>query len=75
MDDFSRYMNRNLKDTIVKLEVIQGTAKDSGNVYYALEFTLINGYTKRLFLQNAEQFAFINAFQQLDTQKQIDNNF
>ena len=71
----SKYMNRNLKDSISNLQVVQGTAKDSGNLYYCLEVTLINGHKYRKFLRGAEEFAFTNAFDQLETQKQISNEF
>lgn len=71
-DTLSNYMNRNLKDIISNISVVQGTAKDSGNIYYAIELTFINGFVKRLFLRSDEQFAWINAIELLDSSKQID---
>ena len=69
------YMGRNFKDSISNLEVCQGTAKDSGNIYYYVQITFINGYTKRLYLQSSEAFAFTNAFDMLQTNNDIDSNF
>lgn len=71
----SKYMGKNLKDIITDVQVVQGTAKDSGNIYYAIEISFINGYKKRLFLKNEEQFAWTNAIDQLETQIQINKNF
>lgn len=56
------YMGRNLKNSLTSLEVCQGTAKESGNIYYYVELTFLNGFKKRLYLQSAEAFAFTNAF-------------
>lgn len=69
------YMGRNLKDAISNVEVCQGTAKESGNIYYYVQITFINGYPKRLYLQSAEAFAFVNAFDMLKTKSDIDLNF
>lgn len=71
----SKYMGRNLKEIIGDIQVVQGTAKDSGNIYYAIELKFINGYTKRLFLRSEEQFAWVNAIEQLQTQTQLDQSF
>ena len=71
----AKYMGQDLKEIISDLQVIQGTAKDSGNIYYAIEITFINGYKNRLFLRGAEQFAWVNAFEQLQTQVQINKQF
>lgn len=68
----SNYLNKDLKGVISNLQVVQGTAKDSGNIYYAIEISFINGYKKRLYLRSDEQFAWTNAFDQLLTEKQID---
>lgn len=70
-----RYLGKELKGAISSLKVVQGTARDSGNTYYAIELAFINGYTKRIFLRSDEQFAWTNAFEQLETQKQVDANF
>ena len=69
------YMGRNLKDSIANVEVCQGTAKDSGNIYYYVQITFINGYPKRLYLQSAEAFAFTNAFEMIQTNSELDSNF
>lgn len=71
----AKYLNKDLRGIISGLSVVQGTAKDSGNIYYAIELSFINGFKKRLFLQQAEQFAWTNAFEQLETQQQIDRTF
>lgn len=68
----SNYLNKDLKGVISNLQVVQGTAKDSGNIYYAIEISFINGYKKRLYLRSDEQFAWTNAFDQFLTEKQID---
>lgn len=75
MDNLAKYMNKELKGAIAHVGVVQGTAKDSGNIYYAVELEFINGYKKRLFLQQAEQFAWTNAFEQLETQVQVNASF
>lgn len=69
------YMGRNLKDSISNLEVCQGTAKESGNIYYYVQITFINGYSKRLYLQSSEAFAFTNAFEMIQTNSDLDSNF
>lgn len=55
--------------------VVQGTARDSGNTYYAIEIEFINGFKKRLFPNDAERFALVNAFDMVDTAKQVDAAF
>ena len=71
MDELQKYIGKsNLKGAIASLDVVQGTAKESGNIYYAVELTFINGYKKRMFLRSDEAFAWCNAFQQLETQVQ-----
>lgn len=73
----AKYFNKEDYATkVVKAcRVVQGTARDSGNTYYALEIEFINGFTKRIFPNDAERFAVTNAFDMIDTQKTIDNNF
>lgn len=73
--DLSKYLNQDLRAAISGLTVVSGTAKDTGNIYYAIELSFINGYSKRIFLRQDELFAWCNAFEQLEIQKQIDNNF
>ena len=62
----AKYMNRNLKDSVVDLQVVQGTAKDSGNIYYCLELAFVNGYKTRIFARGGDAFALANAFDVLD---------
>lgn len=69
------YMGRNLKDAISNVEVCQGTAKDSGNIYYYVQISFVNGFQKRLYLQSAEAFAFTNAFDMVKIKSDIDLNF
>lgn len=68
----ARFHNRDLRKSLASLTVVQGTAKDSGNVYYAIELGFINGYKKRIFLRSDEQFAWVNAFEQAETEEQIE---
>lgn len=70
-----KFKDQELKDVVRSIRVYEGRAKDSGNVYYALDLHLTNGYTKRLFLNNEESFAWINALELLDTDKQIQGVF
>lgn len=70
----SNYLNRELKDSIGSMRVIQGTSKE-GKPYYAIEIRFINQYSKRLFLKSDEEFAWTNAFDQLETQVQVNANF
>lgn len=69
------YLNRDLRGVIAGLTVVQGKAKETGNIYYAVEISFINGYKKRLFLRSDEEFAWINAFDQLQTQNTLDKEF
>lgn len=71
----SNYMGKNYKSAIAELNVVSGTAKDSGNVYYCIEINFVNGYSKRIFLRSEEEFAWTNAFDVVDTQKVIDTEF
>lgn len=71
-NSLAKYINQNLKDIISGIQVVQGTAKDSGNIYYCIELNFINGYSKRLFLRNEEQFAWVNAIETLNVTKQFD---
>lgn len=75
MDNMQKYLGKELKGAISSLQVVQGTARESGKPYYAIDITFINGYQKRMFISNAEQFAWTNAFDQLETQVQINANF
>ena len=62
------YLNKtNLKESIGSLNVVQGTAKNTGSVYYCIELEFKNGFTKRLFLNDAETFAVSDAFNRLET--------
>lgn len=70
----SKYMGVELKAAIDSLSVVSGTARDSGNTYYAVEISFINGYKKRIFLKSDEAFAWTNAFELLKTQSIVDNN-
>lgn len=68
------YINEELKKSIESFQVKQGTSKE-GNIYYYLSLVLNNGYEKKLFIQSAEEFAFCNAFQLLQSSHQeIDFN-
>lgn len=71
----ANYMGKNYKSAIAEINVVSGTARDSGNPYYAVEIGFVNGYVKRIFLRSEEEFAWCNAFDMCDTQKQIDKEF
>lgn len=71
----AKYLGKELKGSVGSIQVVQGTAKDSGNIYYAIDVTLTNGYKYRKFLRGSEEFAWSNAFDQLDMQKQVDAAF
>lgn len=73
--DLSKYLDRELIGAIRSMRVQQGKAKDSGNTYYYIELFFNNGYNKRLFLTSDEIFAWCNAFEMLETNKVIDNEF
>lgn len=38
----------------METKFVKGTSKKTGNVWYAVEVTLVNGYSKLIFLNNAE---------------------
>lgn len=65
-NQLSKYLNQSLVGAIHDVRVIQGTAKETGNLYYCIELTFINGFQKRLFLKQDEQFAWCNAFDLLN---------
>lgn len=71
----SNYLDKDLRGIISGLTVVTGTAKESGNIYYAIELTFINGYKKRMFLKDDERFAWVNAMDQLETSKQVNVTF
>ena len=71
-NQLAKYMGKNYSKVIKEVIVVQGTAKDSGNIYYAVELKFINGYSKRLFLRNDEAFAWANAFELIETQNSVD---
>lgn len=65
------YVGQDVKNIIKKMEIVQRTSKD-GNPYFAIEMTFCNGYTKLLFVNSQELFAWTNALEMLDTEKQIE---
>lgn len=68
------YINKNnLKDSIGSFRVVQGTAKNTGSIYYCVEIEFINGFSKRLFLNDAESFAIMNSFEQLEAEETFDD--
>lgn len=75
MNDLQKYLNRELKGAIRSVTVGQGKAKDSGNTYYYIQLSFVNGYDKRIFLNSEESFAWCNAFEQLETEQQISAEF
>lgn len=66
-----QYLNREYKDIIKSFQMKSGRTKE-GTEYTYLSILLINGYEHRIFLRGAEQFAFVSAFEQLSTTKQIE---
>ena len=75
MEKLSEFINQELKDVITSVQVYQGTSKESKKPYYAVDLKFNNGYLKRLFLNNEETFAWVNAFELLQTQKQVEAAF
>lgn len=67
-----KYMNKNYKDVIDRIEVKSATAKDTGNLYYYLDIHFINGYSSRIYCLGDKQFAIQNALDMFDTQKVVD---
>lgn len=68
----SKYINRELVNSVESVKVISGTAKDSGNTYYAIEIKLCNGYSFRVYPREGDRFAWVNAFEYLETNSQLD---
>ena len=73
-NQLAKYLGRDLRGVIGGIEVVSGTSKE-GKPYYCIEISLINSYKKRLFLRSDEQFAWTNAIDLYDTQKQVDTIF
>lgn len=73
-NSLAKYLSKEYKGVIQSVQVYNGTSKE-GSPYYAIDIVLCNGYKSRMFLKSAEQFAWTNAFDMIETQKQIDNNF
>lgn len=67
-----KYLNKDYKKAIESFTVCQGIAKDSGNPYFYINLQLVNGYEKRLFLNDDSKFAFANAFDVCDISEQVD---
>lgn len=74
-NQLSKYQNKNLYNVIESVKVIQGTAKESGNIYYAIEIALVNGYSFRVYPKEGDRFAWVNAFEYLETNTQLDKAF
>lgn len=65
-----QYINKELKDCISSMQFKKGKTKE-GNEYTYLNIILINGYNHRIYLRDAEQFAFFNAIDSHMTTKQM----
>ena len=65
-----KYINQEMKNVIQSVQFKKGKTKE-GTEYTYLNLTLINGYNHRIFLRDAEQFAFFNAFDVLNVSKQM----
>lgn len=74
-NSLQKYLGRELKESLQSIQVVQGQAKDSGNIYYAVELTFINGYKQRIFLRGAEAYAWTSAFELITVNKQVENAF
>lgn len=76
-NDLSKYYGRDdlAKKVITSCNIVQGTARDSGNTYYAIEIQFMNGFRKRIFPNEGERFAILNAFDIVSTEKQVDVTF
>ena len=66
-----KYVGREMKPAIESFQVKSAVSKDGQNYNY-ISLRLINGFEKRIFLQNAEEFAFLNSFELLATRAQVD---
>lgn len=73
-NNLSNYVGKELKDAVSSLQVVRGTSKE-GNTYYCIQLEFINGFPKRIFLKQDEVFAWTNAFDMIDMNKQINVNF
>lgn len=69
----SKYIGRTFK-VVDEVSVKSGTTKE-GTTYYYVELHFINGFTKRLFPNDAERFALISAFDSEQTIQQMDSTF
>lgn len=59
--DLQQYKDEEIMDIISSVKIKEGKSKDSGNIYYYVNITFVNGYEKRLFLNNDERFAWLDA--------------
>lgn len=66
--DLSNYIGKDLIKGIDSLVVTQGQSKD-GAPYCYLSLNFINGFTKRIYIQTAENFAFNNLISILDNDR------
>lgn len=62
--DNTKYYNRDFKAALASVELKTGTSKE-GNPYTYLNLVFINGYSKRLFLNDEALFALRNAIDTL----------
>lgn len=67
----NKYIGRDVKKIVKNIDIVSAVAK-SGSPYTCVDITLINGYTKRLFLKSEEEFCFTNAIEMLDANTIID---
>lgn len=55
-----KYFNLEFKDAISSCQVKQGTSKE-GSPYSYIEIQFINGYSKRIFMNDEMKFAIFNS--------------
>lgn len=63
MDD---YLNKNYVDIIRELIIKKETSKATGRPYYCFDLKFINGYERRIFLNNDQLFAMTDACRQIE---------
>lgn len=69
----AKYIGRTFK-IVDGVSVKSGQSKE-GTPYCYVELHFINGFTKRLYPNDAERFALISAFESEQTIQQLDNAF
>lgn len=64
-NQISNYKDRDIVGAIDSFKIVERKAKTTGNPYLCLELKLVNGFTKLIFFNRGEEFAFVQAIESI----------